>query len=241
MLTNGQWVVVAMAVAHLDDPLVRRHERALVLGAFREDSGVVPFTGIVYPYLSLTHFYRPGLPGGLLPFVTAGPRLRIEQFFRRALREHREGRHAAAFVALGRAMHLLADMGCPTHAKRVVHTTDPYEWYVEGNAGRLRELPVADVPAPRRARDLVTSLASFTQAFPADRTHSAWGHVMWRLGKWKRADRESCRAQAEAIIPVAAGHAVALLRLFLGTVAASPDRKPLRTAAASADVRWEAP
>lgn len=237
MLTNGQYVVISMAVAHLDDPVVRRHERALVLGALREDSGVMPVLGIVYPYLSFTHFYRPGLPGGLLPFVTAGPRLRIDGFFRRAVDLRAQGAEVAAFFELGRGMHLLADMACPVHAQRVVHATDPYEWYVEGNVASLRRLPVPDVPVPRRASELVASLSTLTQAHPADGTHSAWGHVLWRLGRRKRADRESCRVQAEALIPAAAGHAAALLRLFLAASACSGEASATRPAAALAAAR----
>jgi hypothetical protein len=109
-------------------------------------------------------------------------------------------------------------MGCPVHAQRVAHLTDPYEWYVEGHARALRALPVPQVPDRDEASELVESLSAVAQAFPADRTNNAWGHLLWRLGLREKADRRTCAAQAEALIPMAAGHAAALLRLFLRRV-----------------------
>ena len=216
MLTNGQALIIDMAVRALDHPLARRYREALVLGALREDSGFVPGTRVVYESLSLTHFYRPGMPGGLVPFVTPGPRRRADRFFARALAAYGRGRAAAAFVELGRALHLLADMACPVHAQRVVHfVADPYEWYVESHTPELRDLPVASVGDAERASTLVESLCRFTQSFPADRTHSPWGHLMWRLGRHRKTDGVTLAAQARALIPQAAGHAAALLRLFL--------------------------
>ena len=216
MLTGGQALVIEMAVREVDHPLVTRHRRALVLGAFREDSGYLPGTTIVYEYLSFTHFYRPGLPGGLLPFVTAGPRRRSDQYLGRALAAMREGRAAAAFVLLGRALHLLADMACPVHAQRVVHfVSDPYEWYVESHREELGRLPVVPAADRPRASDLVESLCRIAQAHPADRTHNAWGHLMWRLGRYPKMDTAAVAAQARALVPQAAGHAAALVRLFL--------------------------
>ena len=42
MLTNGQVLVIDMAVRALDHPLVSRYRSALVLGALREDTAYVP-------------------------------------------------------------------------------------------------------------------------------------------------------------------------------------------------------
>ena len=215
MLTNGHFIVIDMAVRAVDHPLVTRYAQTLVLGAFREDTGYIAPLRFVYPYLSLTHFYRPGLPGGLIPFVMPGPRMRANHFFRRAVREHAEGRVAASFVELGRVMHLLVDMACPTHAQRAIHITDPYEWYVDSHEKALRALPVRAMPDAPRASDIVERLAIFTQAYPADRTQNGWGAFMKRLGVYERMDRKTVAAQAEAILPVGAGHAASLLRLFL--------------------------
>jgi len=74
---------------------------------------------------------------------------------------------------------------------------------------------VAAVGDVERASTLVESLCLFTQSYPADRTHSPWGHLMWRLGLQRKADGATLAAQARALIPQAAGHAAALLRLFL--------------------------
>src|SRR6185295_16065572 len=113
--------------------LIDRWKKALLLGAYREDTGYVTSLRFVYAYLSVTHFYRPGLPGGLIPFLTAGPRLRANHFFGRAVRECRRGRVAAGFLDLGRTLHLLVDMACPTHAQRAIHLSDPYEWWVDSH------------------------------------------------------------------------------------------------------------
>src|SRR4030095_7655122 len=67
MLWNGQRVVLDMAIRALGHPLVTRYRPALVLGALREDVWYVPLFGAVLDRPSLTHFYRPGLPGGLGP------------------------------------------------------------------------------------------------------------------------------------------------------------------------------
>src|SRR5207245_9373015 len=120
---------------------------------------------------SLTHFYRPGLPGGLVPFLTPGPRWRADRLFALAVEHYREGRPAAAFVQLGRAAHLLTDMACPVHAQRTVPMiSDSFEWYVEGNAGALGIQPVPAVAPRGRASELVDDLAREPQRFAADRT-----------------------------------------------------------------------
>lgn len=222
MLTNGHFIVIDMAVRAVDHPLVTRYARTLVLGAFREDTGYVAPLHLVYPYLSVTHFYRPGLPGGLIPFVVPGPRMRANHFFRRALREHRAGRIASSFIELGRVMHLLVDMACPTHAQRAIHVTDPYEWWVDSHEKALRELAVPAMPDAGRASDIVERLAAFTQDYPADRTQNGWGALMRQLGIYERMDRETVAAQARAIMPVAAGHAAALLRLYLRSCGEGP-------------------
>ncbi len=134
MLWNGQRVVLDMAIRALGHPLTTRYRPA-----------------------------RPGLPGGLVPFLTPGPRGRADRLFAHAVEHYREGRLAAAFVQLGRAAHLLTDMACPVHAQGTVHMiSDSFEWYVEGNAGFLETLPVPPVAARGRASELVEDLARQT-------------------------------------------------------------------------------
>jgi len=214
MLSNGLYVVIDMAVRAVDHPIATRHRKTLILGAFREDSGVLPILKIVYPYLSLTHFYRPGLPGGFVPFLLPGPRFRSTRLFNRALGEFKKGREASAFVHLGRALHFLIDMACPVHAQRVIHVRDPYEWAVEGGFSELRQLPAAPVGPHESVAGLVESMARITQRFPADTTSHAWGWLMRRLGFRHRVPAAEARLQARELIPVAAGHAAELLRLF---------------------------
>jgi len=216
MLPNGQAAIIDMAVRAVGDPLVTRHRRTLVLGALREDVGYIPGAGIIFQCLSLTHFYKPGLPGGLVPFLTLGPRWRANRLVAAAVEPHHGGSEAAAFVRLGHAAHLLVDMACPVHAHRTVHMIDdPYEWYVEGNAAALRALPAVAWPDRPRASDLVEELARFAQAFAPDSTHSPWGRLLRRAGARTALTTSTIAEQARQLIPAAAGATAALLRLFL--------------------------
>jgi hypothetical protein len=216
VLWNGQRVVLDMAIRALGHPLVTRYRPALVLGALREDVWYVPLVGAVLDRPSLTHFYRPGLPGGLVPLLTPGPRWRADRLFVRAVERYRAGRPAAAFVQLGRAVHLLTDMACPVHAQRTVHMiSDSFEWYVEGHAGALESLPVPAVAVRRRASELVEDLARQTQRFPSDTTNSPWGRVLWRVGLRRKIPLPVLSDHARQLIPLAAGYAAALLQLFL--------------------------
>ena len=140
MRLNGLFVVANLAVRKLAHPLVTQYESALVLGSLREDVWWIPGARFVLEHLSFSHFYEPGLPGGFIPLLWPGPRMKGDKFYRRAVTEHRAGRTASGFVQLGRVAHLITDMCCPVHAHRAVHDTDPYEWWVEGNKKKLLEL-----------------------------------------------------------------------------------------------------
>ena len=222
MRLNGLYVVVDMAIHELDHPLVDRYRKALLLGSLREDVWYVPPIGIVFEHLSFSHFYRPGLPGGLVPFLWPGPRRKAEKFFTKAVSEHKAGRAASGFVQLGRVVHLMTDMCCPVHAHRTIHETDPYEWYVEGNKKKLGGLPVPSVPGGRSAAELIDGMARFTQAYATDETNHAIGRVMKRLGRWKSVSAKVAGEQARDLIPMAAGYSVALLRLYLREISATP-------------------
>jgi hypothetical protein len=216
MLPNGQALVIDMAVRALDDPFLARYRSGLVLGALREDVAFVPGTRLVFPRLSFTHFYEPGLPGGLVPFLTTGPRRRTNALMSRARAAYARGRAGAAIIALGRAAHLLIDMACPVHSHRTVHMIDdPYEWYVEGNVAALRALPVPSWPDRARPSELVDDLARYAQPFTPDGTHSPWGAVLRRVGVRQALTAAVIAEQARALIPAAAAATAALLRLFL--------------------------
>jgi hypothetical protein len=214
MRYNGLALVVELAARTLASPVVDRYRRAILLGALREDYVCLPLVGPVES-LSLGHFYGPGLPGGFFPFLTPGTRTGAPRHFRKALREAREGRLAAAFVQLGRASHLLTDMACPVHVHRVAHFTDPYEWYVEGNRDRLAAEPVPPPPEAGSVVALIEGLAAFTAGFAADGTNSLHGRALKALGIRRALPREEVAAQARAIVPVAASYNAALFRLFL--------------------------
>src|SRR6478736_5966116 len=104
MLANGLSLVIERALAQVTGPgavEARRHRKALLLGALREDVARVPFATRVFEHLSFSHFGGGRWGGGFLPFWP-GPRYKVRRFFRAALAHTRAGANAAAFVALGR-------------------------------------------------------------------------------------------------------------------------------------------
>ncbi len=216
MRPGGLALLIDMGASAVDHPLVAKYRTALTLGSLREDVWYLPGIRVIYEHLSDSHFGGSGwMPGGVIPFLWPGASARASRYFRRALRAYRRGDPAAAFVQLGKSAHLLADMACPAHVRRVIHRTDPYEWYVEGNARTLRELPLPELPPMAEAAAVTASLSRFTRDFAPDRTNNAFGRLMRRLGLYKPLRRTDCEAQARAIIPVAAAHTAELIRAFL--------------------------
>src|SRR5262252_3050167 len=220
MLANGLAIVIERALAELPGARAgeaRRYRKALLLGALREDVARVPFGTRVFEHLSLSHFGGGRWPGGFLPFWP-GPRYKVRRFFRAAISRARAGAHGAAFVALGRACHVLTDMACPPHVHRVIHEADPFEWYVEAHAATLadpRATPPVAPPALRDPAGLVTSLSALTRRAAADRTRNAVGRWLRRLGLLRPLPAREIARQARELIPAAAAHVAALIELFL--------------------------
>lgn len=221
MRLNGLYVVANLAVRKLAHPLVSEYESALVLGSLREDVWWIPGARFVLEHLSFSHFYEPPVPGGFIPLLWPGPRMKAQKFHRRAVREHRAGRTAAGFVQLGRVAHLITDMCCPVHAHRAVHDTDPYEWWVEGNKRRLLELDVPDVPDVARAADAVEGMARFCKPYRADWTNHHTGRVLRKWGVLRGVTSKEAGEQAKALIPMAAAWTVSLLKLYLRDIECS--------------------
>jgi hypothetical protein len=214
MWFNGFIVVVDKALDALGEPLVQRHRDAILMGAFREDVCFLGRAGMVIPSASMTHFLRPGWPGGFIPFIWQDAAQRTRMFFDRAVREHRAGRQASAFVQLGRATHPLIDMACPVHAQGVAHRSDPFEWNVEAMVDELRRLPAEPFHATD-VEEVVRGLAAFGQQFAADKTTSPWGRVLRRMGMRKPVGKREAREQARILVPRAAGATAALFGLFM--------------------------
>ncbi|MFL6245796.1 MAG: hypothetical protein ACJ74H_07205 [Thermoanaerobaculia bacterium] len=210
MLANGQAAVVKIALTAM--PELDRYATPLLLGAMRVDVACIPFANRVYEHMSLNHFYRRGLPGGFVPFVTRSTRGSAERWFAEAVRL---GRTTAAFVKLGGVSHLIADMSCPVHVHRVIHESDSFEWYVEAHHQELRSLPLPVVGEFERARDVIESMASFTKTFEPDRTRYSVGRLLRRAGLRHAVPRRVIAGQARTLLPLAGAHAAAMLRLFL--------------------------
>ncbi|MBA2540318.1 MAG: hypothetical protein H0V17_11825 [Deltaproteobacteria bacterium] len=219
MRINGLQMLVERAADRVDAPLVQRYRRAITLGALREDVVYVPGTPRPFEHLSFSHFWGPARIGGFVPLWPSA-RVAADHQFRRALREHERGNAAAGFVALGRTAHLLADMACPVHVHRVVHSAgDGYEWYVEAHVDTLAALAVPEPPRATRASQLIESLARFTHRFPADRTQHPLGRWLIRRGLARSLPQDEIRAAAHQIIPVAIAHMTALLALYARRIA----------------------
>lgn len=212
---NSLFMVADMGIRALGHPLIDAHRDALILGSLREDVAYVPVAGIVWEHLSFSHFYREGIPGGIVPFLWPGPRFCADRLFSRALSMHRAGNELGAFVQLGRILHYVTDMCCPVHAHGVVHATDPFEWYVEANKRKLITLAVPPIPEARSAADCVQGVARFTQAYPPDRTNHWLGQALKKLGLRHSVPRAQIVEQANVLIPTGAAWSAALLALFL--------------------------
>jgi hypothetical protein len=215
MRLNGLWVTAELAARKLDHPLVNRYKSALVLGSLREDVWWIPGLRFVFEHLSFSHFYQPPVPGGFLPMMWPGPRMKGDKFFRRAVEEHRAGRTAAGFVQLGRVAHLITDMCCPVHAHRALHDTDPYEWWVEGNTKKLLALDVPDVRDVSRASEAIHEMAVVCKPYRADYSNHHTGRLLRRWGILRTVTSREAGEQARALIPAAAAWTVSLLRLYL--------------------------
>lgn len=215
MRYGGLQLVIGLAVRKLDDPWFNRFHDALVLGAIREDVTYQPRRRKIREHWSLSHFSGRHLGGGFIPFLTPSAPAQAQVHVDRALAAWRAGQHARAFVQLGMASHLVIDMACPVHASRVAHLTDGYEWYVEANGSRLAALPFEIPRQYASARDAAAGLAAFTQRFAPDRTNHHWGRLLKRLGLRRSLGRSDFAAQAESIIPTAAGHLAAVYLTFI--------------------------
>jgi hypothetical protein len=197
-----------MAVRELNHPLLTRYRKALILGALREDVWYIAIPGVTWEHLSITHFYKTG----------AGRA--VERQFYKAVREYRAGRIASAFVQLGRGNHVLADMLCPVHAQRIIHETDPFEWYVESHMRELRLLPLPGIEDCVRPSNLVDCLANYARQVPADATNSWYRRVLHRLGLRAKPEARLIRDHARRLVPMGAAYTAAHLRMFLRTTEA---------------------
>ena len=215
MRIGGLAMLVERASDRVASRTVQRYRRAITLGALREDVVKVPGYPRAFEHLSLSHFWGPTRPGGYLR-LWPGATQAADRWFGRAVRRHRDGDLAGAFVELGRSAHLLADMACPVHVHRVLHTPgDGYEWFVETHGDALAALPIPAAPAAERASELVESLARFTHRFPVDRTQHALGRWLVRRRLARPLPQDDIRRAATAIIPVAIAHMTALLELYV--------------------------
>ncbi|HVY24947.1 MAG TPA: hypothetical protein VHB79_00295 [Polyangiaceae bacterium] len=209
MLRNGLYYVAGEAAGSACEPLARKYRASVILGSLREDVIALPVAGFT-EYPSFSHFGGCGLPGGFLPLLWPGPRSSVSRLYRRALGHAGRGRLAAAFVALGRAAHVLTDVCIPSHVHRAAHERDPFEWWIEGNLPELSRLEPQVAP-PARAVELVQNLATRSAAFAPDRTNTPWGRALRRRGRLRGVPAAEARRQALELVPHAVSHVRALL------------------------------
>lgn len=212
MLYEGLCAVVDGAVARTPPgSAARAHRDELVFGALREDVWVLPF-GVVVEHLSLTH-QCGRLPGGFVPWLTPSPHARIRWLVDEAVGHHRAGRPTAAWVAVGRALHLVADLACPAHVTRTVHLRDPYEGWVEVHGASLLGRPPLEPPeGPLGA--VTQALAGAAAAMAADGTSSPWGRWLAARGRRRPVTEDEVARQAEVLLPLAMATGAAVLGVF---------------------------
>lgn len=221
MLRNGLYYVAGEAAGTAREPLARKYRASVILGSLREDVIALPLGGFT-EYPSFSHFGGRGLPGGFVPLLWPGPRLSVSRLYRRALRQARRGKLAAAFVALGRAAHVLTDVSIPSHVHRAAHERDPFEWWIEGNLPELSRLE-PQPPPQASAGELVQSLAAHSAVFAPDRTNTPWGRVLKRRGRLRGVLAAEARRQALELMPHAVSHVRALLEQACRDAPATPE------------------
>ena len=218
MRPNGFLIVIDLALQKINSPVFNKYRKGLFLGAFRENVYYLPGIRTVSLNPSISHFYHPHLPGGIIPFLWPGPRWMGNYHFKRAVHEFRSNRVAAAFVQLGRVSHLLTDMACPVHAQSVFHSSDPFEWAVETMNNEFRTAHVSEIGPGKTASQLIQQMAQFTQSYPAEKVNNPWGYILRKVGARRTLQTDLVRKQAGELIPVVASHTVSLFRLFLEQV-----------------------
>ena len=109
-------------------------------------------------------------------------------------------------------------MACPPHVHRVVHEADPFEWYVEVHAAALADARLTPPVAPPALRDpgaLVTSLSAITRSLPRRSNPQRLRTLAAAPRPAPPAPRARDCPTGAALIPHAAAHVAALIRLFL--------------------------
>ena len=215
MFANGHKLILDRALDALPGSPLSAQYDAMVLGNLREDVYKLPFLRAFTLGKGLTHYYRPGTPWGVLPFVPSAP-TRAGWLFDEGVAAWRAGRQRDGAWHLGRAVHLVGEMAAPVHAQRVLHWRgDGFEMYIERHHAELRKLPLPPPPRAESAPQLAHDLAVACQAFPCDRTRNVPGFLGWKLGLLRRPDEAEVIAQARALVPLGAAYTMALCKLFL--------------------------
>jgi hypothetical protein len=202
-----------MAVRESGDPLLLRYQDALVLGAIREDVWIIG--GKIWEHASFSHFWGDRVGGGFIPLIYPGAPWKAQRYFEKAVRFGKAGQTAKAMVQLGRASHLLIDMACPVHARRVPHWTDGYEWYIDGNTELLWDLRPSPPPPEKTVYDITLGMARFTRQFEPDRSNHLWGWFLKRVGVRRSLSRAEFAMQAQKILPEATARLLAVYQCFL--------------------------
>lgn len=220
MRYNGLQLAIEMAITKLDHPYLKENEDLLFLGTIREDVIYIPWFRRVWEHWSFSHFYGPSKPGGYLPFLWPSAPSKADFYYEKSVQAWKSGNPLRALVLLGQVSHLVIDMACPTHAQRVAHSSDGYEWYVEAQYEELKgkSFSEAKIQNPNEKSyvfALTASMANLAQKHAADRTHHLWGEILKKLGLRKTLSRDVFKSQAEELIPACAGHLTSLYKKFL--------------------------
>lgn len=211
MLPNGLIAILDMALnkSIADTELGRTKYALYILGMFREDVVYIPPLSKAFPSPSRGHIW----PNARTHFAKLySEAVQIGQCATQSELE----RTLSGAYALGRALHVLIDMACPAHANATWHyLNDPFERYVDAQAGELTKLSVPKLPlAFESAESLIESLATSAQTELSDLTQTPWGNLLRKFGKRKRLNREIIEKQAARLVPLAAAHVQSLFTMY---------------------------
>lgn len=207
MLPNGLMLTLDMALGmrFTGSTFGRRAYCLMVLGMLREDVIVLPFTAKALPSPSFGHIW---------PMA----RFYFTRRYRRAVSCARKGKPDKALFELGRALHVLIDMGCPAHARATWHyLRDPFEHFVDHHATTISVMDLPYRPegdAFHTPAQLVTALAQEARREQADRTQTLLGAWLRKRGRRRELSVATVRRQVERLIPLTAMHCQELLALF---------------------------
>jgi hypothetical protein len=107
------------------------YEKYIEKGSVEEDNPNITLNYDYFQIYGTDHFYHPVKKHGYFSF-SGNAKQKGLMYFNKAINLYKEDKEQA-FVFLGKALHMLADIASPTHTKLEFHLVDIYEHHVNNN------------------------------------------------------------------------------------------------------------